>query len=112
MVDMSVQQVSNIEKGIGNNGKPMTSNYKTYQKIAYGIGMEETDFMRLLNDNVLVNPTEEENPATESDGMDKDVNDDLTISEWDRKYLAWLHAQSPEKRRAILILQDAPEDLL
>lgn len=52
---VSVQQISNIENGVGNNGKPMTSTMKTYKKIADGIGMSEVDFLSLLNDNVLVN---------------------------------------------------------
>lgn len=54
---VSVQQISNIENGVGNNGKPMTSTMKTYKKIADGIGMSEVDFLSLLNDNVLVNPS-------------------------------------------------------
>lgn len=57
MVDISPQQIINIEKGIGNDGKPMTSTMKTYSKIAKGIGMEERDFLYMLNDNVLVNPS-------------------------------------------------------
>jgi transcriptional regulator with XRE-family HTH domain len=56
MTGISVQQISNIEKGIGNNGKPMTSTMKTYKKIADAIGMSEQDFLNLLNDNVTVNP--------------------------------------------------------
>lgn len=55
LTGISVQQISNIEKGIGNNGKPMTSTMKTYKKIAEAIGMSETDFLNMLNDNVAVN---------------------------------------------------------
>lgn len=54
-VNMSVQQIANIERGIGNNGKPMTSNMRTYTKIAAGLGIDETDFFRMLNDSVVVN---------------------------------------------------------
>jgi len=67
-VGMSPQQISNIEKGIGNNKKEMTSTMKTYQKIAEGIGMKETEFLKYLNDNVLVNPSDEKITATVSDG--------------------------------------------
>lgn len=111
LVDISPQQIINIEKGIGNDGKPMTSTMKTYRKIAKAIGMDEKDFMNMLNDNVLVNPSDEKIPATGSDGREEN-EENIIITDWDRRYLAWLHAQSPEKRKAILILQDAPEDLL
>ena len=63
MVDLSIQQVSNIEKGIGNNGKPMTSTHKTYVKIADGIGMPQKDFFKMLNDEVVVNSSDEKEPV-------------------------------------------------
>lgn len=59
MADISVQQVSNIERGLGNNGKPMTSTMKTYKKIADAVGIPEKDFLRLLNDDLRVNPSED-----------------------------------------------------
>lgn len=55
-VDLSPQQVGNIKRGIGNNGKPMTSNMRTYKKIADALGMHINDFLNLLNDEVNVNP--------------------------------------------------------
>ena len=58
LTNISPQQVINIEKGIGSNGKPMTSTMKTYKKIADGIGMSEQDFLAMLNDNVVVNPSD------------------------------------------------------
>lgn len=51
-------------------------------------------------------------PAIVADRQEENEEIDIEITEWDKRYLAWLHSQSPEKRRAILILQDAPEDLL
>ena len=60
MAGISLQQISNIEKGIGNNGKPMTSTMSTYKKIANAIGMSEQDFLNMLNDDVSVNPNDEE----------------------------------------------------
>ena len=65
---MSPQQISNIEKGIGNNKKEMSSTMKTYQKIAEGIGMNEKEFLKMLNDDVLINPSDEKITATNSDG--------------------------------------------
>ena len=57
MVGMSPQSIINIEKGTGNNGKPMSSTMNTYKKIAEAVGMSEHDFLLLLNDEVLVNPS-------------------------------------------------------
>ncbi len=54
---ISPQQISNIERGIGNDGKPMTSTMKTYKKIAEAVGMSEHDLLTLLSDNVCVNPS-------------------------------------------------------
>lgn len=65
--DMSPQQIINIEKGLGNDGKPMTSTMKTYQKIARAVGMSEREFMNMLNDNVIINPSDEKDPVTTAD---------------------------------------------
>lgn len=59
-VGISPQQIINIEKGTGNNGKPMSSTMKTYKKIAEAVGMSEQDFLLLLNDEVHVNPEKDE----------------------------------------------------
>ena len=59
-VGISPQQIINIEKGTGNNGKPMSSTMKTYKKIAEAVGMSEQDFLLLLNDEVRVNPERDE----------------------------------------------------
>lgn len=61
---LSPQQVGNIKRGIGNNGKPMTSTMRTYKKIADAIGMSETDFLNMLNDNVNVNPNTTDDTVT------------------------------------------------
>jgi transcriptional regulator with XRE-family HTH domain len=53
---MSPQAIGNIEKGIGNDGKPMTSTMKTYQRIAKAVGLTENELMRKLSDDVLINP--------------------------------------------------------
>ena len=78
MVGMSTQQISNIEKGIGNDKKPMTSTMKTYQKIAQGIGMEERAFLKLLNDEVIVNPSDEKIPVSETD---EELSENILIAE-------------------------------
>lgn len=48
-------------------------------------------------------------PATESDGQ---AGDDYSISDKDRKFLNWFRSLPPKRQKAILISQDAPEDLL
>lgn len=65
MVGISPQQVLNIEKGIGNDGKPMTSTWKTYQKIADAVGMSENDFLNVLSDGGFVNPEDDEDALLE-----------------------------------------------
>lgn len=60
LVGVSPQQIGNIKRGIGNNGKPMSSTMKTYKKIASAIGMDETDFLNMLNDNVAVNAIDDD----------------------------------------------------
>ena len=64
---MSPQQIINIERGVGNDGKPMTSTMKTYQKIAKAVQMDEKDFMNMLNDNVVVNPSDSKKTAIQED---------------------------------------------
>ena len=69
---ISPQQIINIEKGIGNDGKPMTSTMKTYKKIAKAVNMDEKDFMNLLNDNVVVNPSDNKKTAIQEDDGQKE----------------------------------------
>ena len=81
MVGMSVQQICNIENGVGSDGKPIqSSTMKTYKKIADALGMTETEFLFQLNDDVRTNPTGEKIPITKSDGQYM-VIDLSTISE-------------------------------
>ena len=89
MVNMSPQQIINIEKGIGNDGKPMTSTMKTYTKIANGVGMEEQAFMKMLNDNVIINP-EIKNPATDGDGNEKETIVLSELSEKQQRLIRWI----------------------
>ena len=74
IVGMSPQLIINIEKGIGNDGKPMTSTMKTYTKIAHAVGIDEKEFMKMLNDDVLINPSDEKNPVTKGDGLEENID--------------------------------------
>lgn len=118
MVGMSVQQICNIERGTGSNGKPMVSStMKTYQQIADGIGMSETDLLNYLNDTVRVNPIEGEKnmPIVEIDGH---MMLDLTqLSSWQRKAINLLlqadHSSLPAALHEIELRispQPAPDD--
>ncbi len=75
MAGMSPQQISNIEKGVGNNGKPMTSTMSTYKKIADAVGMSEQDFLNMLNDNVAMAPDDEEEELADVLQLLKDRED-------------------------------------
>lgn len=48
-------------------------------------------------------------PITDNDEPDFD---EYAVSDKDLRLLTWFHSLPPEKQRAILISQDAPEDLL
>lgn len=77
LADMSPQQIINIERGFGNDGKPMTSTMKTYQKVARAVLMDEKDFMNMLNDNVVVNPSESKKTAIQKDDGKEEKYEDL-----------------------------------
>ena len=46
------------------------------------------------------------------DYLIKKQSSDAGISDYDKRFLSWFHSLPEEKRRAILIAQDAPKDLL
>ena len=112
LVDISPQQISNIIKGIGNNGKPMTSTMKTYRKIASGIGMTEQELLNLLNDDVLVNPSDKKIPATIGDGQLSEYETAvLNANERERNIILKILRLPPEQQDAFLTLtQSVPSN--
>ena len=100
MVGMSPQSILNIERGLGSNGKPMTSTMATYAKIANAIGMSETDFLNLLNDNVLINPGNEKIPTTERDGQN--MLDLSLLSEDQRKAIHEILGMNQDELTSVL----------
>ena len=56
LVGLSKQYVSNLEKGINNDGKPLSPTMSTYAKIAKGTGISESALLGMLDDTVTVNP--------------------------------------------------------
>lgn len=100
MVGISPQQISNIEKGIGNNGKPMSSTMNTYKKIADAIGMTEQDFLNMLNDNVVVNPADYHAESIKN----------LPIIEIDGHLMLDFSALNESQRQAIIDVLEADID--
>jgi len=99
-VGMSPQQVLNIERGLGSSKKPMTSTMKTYKKIAEAVGMSETEFLNLLNDNVTVNPSvTDENVLFPVIGDVKAGYNKVLLEEWEEQIeipSSWLHGRPQE----------------
>lgn len=56
LAELSPQYVSNLEKGINNNGKPLSPTMATYTKIAKAIGISEGKLLSAVDDFVKVNP--------------------------------------------------------
>ena len=56
LVGLSPQYVINLEKGVNNDGKPLSATMETYAKIAKGTGVSETELLLMLDDSVTVNP--------------------------------------------------------
>ena len=56
LVGLSPQYVINLEKGVNNDGKPLSATMETYAKIANGTGVSETELLLMLDDSVTVNP--------------------------------------------------------
>ena len=55
----------------------------------------------------LVGRTNEKTATYNGDGDSSDL-----LTDYDKRFMAWFRSLPPEKRKAILIAQDAPEDLL
>ena len=73
------------------------------RKPSYEIMLRLAEELECTVDDLVA---DKEIPTTESDGQS-----DL-ISDKDMRFLNWFRSLSPEKQRAILISQDAPEDIL
>lgn len=56
LVGLSPQYVINLEKGVNNDGKPLSATMETYAKIAKGTGVSETELLLMLDDSVTINP--------------------------------------------------------
>lgn len=54
--DLSPQYISNLEHGKNNNGKPISPTMETCAKVAKATGIAEVDLLKMLNDEVTINP--------------------------------------------------------
>lgn len=71
-VGLSTQYVSILEKGVNNDGKPVSPTMATYAKIAKGTGVSETELLAMLNDTVKVNPAVDVSPLMQKyNALDK-----------------------------------------
>ena len=96
IVGVSASAISQYE-----NGKK-TPSFETALKLAEALDCESAD---LVSKRENVYPVENKKTATEvGDG-------EYSVSVKDLRFIQWFHSLSPEKQKAILISQDAPEDL-
>ena len=76
--------------------KPSPENLKNMAEL-FGVSVFD-----LLDDE-----SDKKTATISGDGYEPD-----TITDYDLRFLSWFHSLPQEKRKAILIAQDAPEDLL
>ena len=105
--DLSHQYVACLERGVNNNGQPLSPTMTTYSKVAKAVGQSESELMALLVDDVRVNPGE-----PDEDGYhEEDELVDLLNMLKDREDLkALLHVSSrntPEQVRKLTALMES-----
>lgn len=81
LVGLSPQYVINLEKGLNNDGKAVSPSYETYKKIAKGTGIQELDFLKMVDDSVVVNP---KTASSDKLNLLSELLKDLTDSEADQ----------------------------
>ena len=97
-------RICNVDKA--NITRYCRGDYKAKQDVIYRMAQKlGIDEAWLMGYDVPMS----KKPVTKSDGIDNSQN---FISEKDKRFLEWFHSLSQEKQKAILISQDAPEDLL
>jgi len=69
LVGISPQYVNMLERGLNNDGKPISPTITTYHKIAVGTGITENELLAMLDDTVKINPKAEK--ANDSEIMRK-----------------------------------------
>lgn len=59
MSGLSNQYISNLERGRNNSGGPISPTMDTYAKVARATGVSEIELLKMLSDEVRVNPRDE-----------------------------------------------------
>ena len=96
--DISPTYVSNIEKGLNNDGKPLTVTTDTLSKISAAVGLTDRELIDIVYydwDPVYVYKSHKEKPTEEEVGE---------LSEEERKLLELFRMLSPERRKTVLSL--------
>ena len=106
-VGISHAYISNIVNEKTSRGDNPTPSITVYKKIASAMGIDVNTLIAMVDDEIAWG--EQKEPATNSDGLD---DDSIIIYGKDKHLLEWFRSLPEEKQRAILISQDAPEDLL
>lgn len=103
--NISNQYISLLEKGVNNDGKPLSPTMSTFSKIADAVGIPINDFLGMLSGNVTISILEKDeaqhNRSSESiasslDQLSDNQLDDLfmqLISGKDKDYLLRLAAK-------------------
>ena len=103
-VGVSESAISQYENG----GK--IPSFEVALKIAETLDCETIDLVTTRTGifDALDDSSIKKEPATNGDGQ----SNESAISDYDKRFLEWFHSLPEGKRKAILISQDAPEDLL
>lgn len=87
--------------------RPIVPSIETYSKLAAGMNMQIDEFLRAIDGDASVSVGES------MDDIPGLVKEPYTIwAERDIRLLEWFRSLPPEKQRAILFSQDAPEGLV
>lgn len=101
---LSKGYISMLESGKHpNNERKLVPSLDTYKKLASGMGLNLDDLLRMVDEDTVV--------SLEKPEIDLQFFADRP-NEADMRLIHWFRSLPPEKQKAILIAQDAPEDLL
>ena len=100
LVGVSESSISQYETG-GKN-----PSFEVALKIAEVLDCEFADLVTKRETLINLSPDDDKKiPVTQNDGLN------WTLSESDKRLLIWFRSLPQEKQKAILIAQDAPEDV-
>ena len=105
IVGVSESSISQYESGT------KSPSFEVALKIAEALDCESADLVTERKGLItLIDEEGKKIPATESDGLSE--SDSQYLVEKNKRLIDWFRSLPEEKQKAILISQDAPEDLL